>query len=594
MLTMNKQKPSQVSCFPELIKFDGLGQAIKSAISFWGERIMLVDLDKGLKISYSEMGYQIGNFAEHFTNHRLTRGDSVATNMENSPDLVTLILSCLTTGIRLSLIEPQVPVSQLERFVELVTPRYIFTADEININISGDIDIILCSKIYDKMTIPATEVTPCTKFEDDAVVIFSSGTTGIPKGVIHTHQNIMTELDSMIRAYDAINMRNHQLVLPLAHASGLYRSLLMPIFTGGKISLRRGFDPETFWSDMIKNDIEFVQLVPSHVVMLNRSKSEPQGSVSLKYIGTASAHLPRKEQLAFEQRFQVPILQGYGLTECTCGITLNSLDTAKRRPGVVGIPLDVNCMKIIDSTGIEVEQGEVGEICVKGPNIATKYLGYDGPDFVEGWLNTHDMGRVEKDGNITLFGRRTNIINRGAYKIYTQEIEEMLMSLPDIQDAAVVGLPHPILGEDLIAFVITKSTSSSFRILGELRSKIASYKIPTRLIYVDAIPKNKMGKVMKDELIKHFHEQQKVSKSYNASEILPRLCFLVADIFGLEPDIVGPDFSRIAHSQWDSLGHVQIITAVEHTFGVKLAEQAVFGVQTIEDLVKLIQYSLDN
>lgn len=588
-------KPSttlpSTKAFPGLPAFAALGQAITAAVSCWDHRIFLKDLDSGTEFSYADIGRRIATLADFFASRGLARGDSVATNLENGPELIGLILSCMACGLRLALIEPQVPAANLSRFVEMVRPRVLFGPEGIAV-VEGVV-VVPLPPLKPDSPYPKTAMVADTTADDEAVVIFSSGTTGAPKGIVHTHANIMAEVDSMSRGYGARELTNHQLVLTLAHVSGLYRSLLMPFFTGGTVHFRRAFDPQTFWTDIQGEKIEFVQLVPSHIAILNGATAAPCGPLALRLVGTASAYLPPKEQLAFEQRFRVPLLQGYGLTECTCGITLNSLDAAKRRPGVAGMPLDVNQIKIVDHAGIEVEPGETGELHVKGPNVATRFLGYEGPSFDRGWLKTGDMGRIDHDGNITLLGRRANIINRGAYKIYALEVEEALRALPGIHDAAAIGIPHPLLGEDLVAFVTPRSGPTSFHLLGELRNKLASYKIPTRITALDSLPKNTMGKVVRDELMQ-LHLTQADLQSVEVDVVqLPRLCQIVAELFALEPDEVSPEFTRDSEPLWDSLGHIQVITAVEQAFGVNLEVHGAFAVRSIDDLAKLIQYALD-
>jgi acyl-CoA synthetase (AMP-forming)/AMP-acid ligase II len=425
-------------------------------------------------------------------------------------------------------------------------------------------------------------------------VIFSSGTTGEPKGIVHSHSNAMHELDAMIEGYGARGLRKHHLILTLAHVSGLYRSLLMPFCTGGTVTMRRLFDPQTFWFDVCAQQVEFVQMVPSHIAMLNRAPHGPASgrTSSLRFVGTASAYLPPKEQKTFEERFGVPILQGYGLTECTCGITLNSLDPKIRRPGVVGRPLSVNEIRLVDNAGLEVESGELGEVQVRGKNIAVRFLGYAGPSFQDGWLKTGDMGRMEADGNIVLIGRTTNIVNRGAYKIYTREVEDALGALKGIEEAAVIGVPHPLLGEDLVAFVTPEQAPGPLQLLGALRRTLSSYKIPSRIIPIAEIPKNKMGKPLRESLVQRLVHVQPGAASRKEEDIAAQICRIIADLFALNPSAVDASCSRDRVPQWDSLGHVQVLAAIEQTFGIRLADEGAVVARTVADLVDLVRYEM--
>jgi acyl-coenzyme A synthetase/AMP-(fatty) acid ligase/acyl carrier protein len=314
----------------------------------------------------------------------------------------------------------------------------------------------------------------------------------------------------------------------------------------------------------------------------------------LRFIGTASGYLPPKEQAAFEERFGVPLLQGYGLTECTCGIVLNSLDSAIRRPGVAGLPLKVNEIKVVDNAGIEVEKGEVGEVLVRGRNVAHHFLGYDGPEFDQGWLKTGDLGRFDEAGNIVLVGRRVSVINRGAYKIYALEVEEALAAVPGVNEAAVIGVPDPVLGQDIVAFVTLDRATEPAQLLGALRSKLSSFKIPSQIIPIDKMPQNRLGKIVKDELLQLYLRRQSDRSAVDESMVLLRLCRLIADIFAVDISTIKANSSRETIAQWDSLGHVQVLAAIEQTFGVRIADEAAVAAQSVADLGNAVAHALKN
>jgi acyl-CoA synthetase (AMP-forming)/AMP-acid ligase II/acyl carrier protein len=589
------------STIARLSAFDDMARALVARMKSSPQRIALHDLDQQRSYSYAEAARRIGVIHGLLTRQGIKPGDSVATNFENGPDLAFLILASLTFGTRLALIESQTPSARLKYFLDMVEPHAVFLSTAATADVAVSDGIQQLSMPVDDLAKPdevrVEDYERYVRPDNEAIVIFSSGTTGNPKGVVHTHGNIVAELDAMIEAYDFVESMQHYMLLPLAHVSGLYRSLLMPFFTGGTIHLRRQFDPQAFWGDIEKQDVEFVQLVPSHVALLNRSKHGPKGDrrLSLRYVGTASGYLPPKEQIAFEDRFGIPVLQGYGLTECTCGIVLNSLDGSIRRPGVAGLPLKVNEIRIVDNSGIEVEQGEVGEVLVKGKNVATRFLGYEGPAFEQGWLKTGDMGRIEEDGNIVLVGRRANIINRGAYKIYALEVEEALATVSGVGEAAIIGVPHPILGQDIVAFVTLDQQIDPAQLLGALRAKISSFKIPSQIIPLEKMPQNRLGKVVKDDLLQIYLGRQIENAAFADEEaVLPRLCQLVADIFATDVASIKANSSRETVAQWDSLGHVQVLAAIEQTFGVRIDEEAAVAAQSVADLAGAIAHAVRN
>lgn len=590
-----EQKPAQSEAsLPPLATYQSMGLAIGARIAATPQRVAINDLDAGRSYTYAEVGQRINGLSDLLKQKGLRPGDSAVTNLDNSSDLIFLLLSTLTSGIRLALIESQTPLARLRHFFNLVNPKAAFLSDAM----ASEAGALQCQMPWsgnagqpDQLR---SALDPDKDTDREAFVIFSSGTTGEPKGIIHTHGNIIAELNSMIKAYAFRDSMNHSLVLPLAHASGLYRSLIMPLFTGGTVHLRRQFDPGTFWTDIQKQKVDFVQLVPSHVAIINRSPRGPAPGepLALQFVGTASGYLAPKEQQAFEERFHIPLLQGYGLTECTCGIVLNSRDPAIRRPGVAGLPLDVNEIKVVDSAGIEVEQGEVGEVFVRGKNIARRFVGYDGPEFDEDWMKTGDMGRIEQDGNIVLVGRRVSIINRGAYKIYALEIEEALATLPGVNEAAVIGVPDPVLGQDVVAFVTLDQAVEPAQLLGALRPKLSSFKIPSQIIPIEKMPQNRLGKIVRDELLQLYTRRQSDRSVVDESMVMLRLCRLIADIFAADVSTIKANSSRDTIAQWDSLGHVQVLAAIEQTFGVRIPDEAAVAAQSVNDLANAIVNAL--
>ena len=581
-----------------LSTFESMGHALCARMAGTPHRLAIRDLDGSRTYTYAEIARRVTHLRDLFERSGLKPGDSLATNYENGPGLAILILSSLIFGTRLALIESQTPAAKLKYFLDMVQPKAIFIsgATAAEIGLDAGVQWLSAAASASGDDLPEARHAPRTGPGDEAIVIFSSGTTGSPKGVVHTHDNIVAECDAMIEAYDFVESMPHYALLPLAHVSGLYRSLLMPFFTGGTITMRRQFDPQVFWDDLREHKIEFVQLVPSHVALLNRSSAGPQKGhgLPLRFVGTASGYLPPKEQMTFEERFGVPLLQGYGLTECTCGIVLNSLDPAIRRPGVAGLPLKVNEIKIIDNAGIEVERGEVGEVLVRGRNVARRFLGYDGPEFDQGWLKTGDIGRFDEAGNIVLVGRRVSIINRGAYKIYALEIEEALATLPGVNEAAVIGVPDPVLGQDIVAFVTLDRATEPVQLLGALRPKLSSFKIPSQIIPIEKMPQNRLGKVVKDDLLQLYTRRQSERSVVDESMVMLRLCRLIADIFAADIATIKANSSRDTIAQWDSLGHVQVLAAIEQTFGVRIPDEAAVAAQSVSDLANAIVNALRN
>lgn len=576
-------------------EFPAMAEWIDARLASSGDKVFLHDLDQDVAYSYRETAARISAICDRLSALGVGPGDSIASNLANGPELAFVILASLRLGSRLALIEPQVPNARLTKFLALAEAGWIVTENVANRESRdfGPAMIVESAALTagDDNHSSLADLPVSERSDDEAFVIFSSGTSGEPKGIVHTHGNAAHELNGMLSAYRFTEDMRHLSILSMAHVSGLYRSLLMPFCSGGTVMLRRAFNIEVFWRDMAEHRVNFVQLVPSHIAMLNRSEygPDPRELADLTYIGTASAYLPPSEQLRFEKRFGTPVLQGYGLTETTCGIALNSLDPSVRRPGVAGQPLPVNKIKIADSAGIEVDTGEIGDVLVRGENVTRKWLGDAQPDMVNGWLRTGDLGSLGEDGNLTLVGRKTNVVNRGAFKIYTMEVEGALLSLPEIDDVAVIGVPNTILGEDLIAFVTPATIAAPDGLLSQLRATIASYKVPSLIMPIPEIPRNALGKVQRDQLLEIFQADRDGSGVSVGEFQIADIQKIVSNSLNIDPSSVGPDFSLEDCPTWDSLEHMKILIAIERHFNLPPQEDAdALAARTISDLAGLV------
>ena len=346
---------------------------------------------------------------------------------------------------------------------------------------------------------------PVTESDDLALLVYTSGSTGRPKGVELTHANLDAMAGSMGRALRLTESDHCLLVLPLFHVNAICVSFLATMIAGGRLSVLGRFSPVAFLESVEALRPTYFSAVPtiySHLVSLPAEVTADTSSVRVAICGAAPA--PAELLRAVEERFGFPVVEGYGLTEATCGSTANPLD-GPHKPGTVGVALPGQEVAIMADDGGLLPPGEPGEVVIRGANLMRGYR--NRPEATaetlrDGWLHTGDVGVLDEDGYLRLVDRIKDMIIRGGENIYPKEIESVLHSHPAVRDAAVVGAPDPSHGEVPVAFVTLHDgrdvTADELRAL--CTERLARFKIPVAFHLVDALPTNPVGKIDKPAL----------------------------------------------------------------------------------------------
>jgi long-chain acyl-CoA synthetase len=345
--------------------------------------------------------------------------------------------------------------------------------------------------------------------EGTAVLCYTSGTTGRSKGVQLSHRNILTNA-RQVRDRTGVGPEDRLLVImPIFHANALCNQVVVPFLTGASIVLRRRFVLEEFWPAVIKYRPTYFTAVPTILSRLLEGPEPPARAQrsSLRFVRTGAAPLPVEVQRRFEERFGLPVIVSYGLTEATCTVTMNPPTREGRRLGSVGTALDGLEVRVLAPNGSEQPVGSVGEVVTQGPSVMLGYLGLPNDTeaaMPDGWLRTGDLGYLDQDGYLFLTDRSKDLIVRGGENISPREVEEVLYMHPLVAEAAVLGLPDAAYGERVVAFVVPRDRrSSSATLVEELlthcRERLARFKVP-QIEVLEEIPKNAVGKVSKQEL----------------------------------------------------------------------------------------------
>ncbi len=351
---------------------------------------------------------------------------------------------------------------------------------------------------------PLQEVA-VTEDDDTAVILYTSGTTGTPKGAELTHANLKRNCETSRRLFglesDAITLG----ALPLFHSFGQTCGLNATIAAGGTLTLIPRFDPAKALEIIQRDRVNLFEGVPTmYGAMLHHPERERFDVSTLKLCVSGGSAMPVELMRGFEQAFGCRILEGYGLSETSPVASFNPPDGV-RKPGSIGTPIEGVEMKVVDDEGGEVPQGEVGEIVIRGHNVMSGYWNdSDATDAAirEGWLYTGDMATVDEDGYFFIVDRKKDMIIRGGYNVYPREIEEILYEHPGVMEAAVVAVPHEELGEEVGAAIALKQGAdpSAEELRNFVKEQVAAYKYPRYVWFVDELPKGPTGKILKREI----------------------------------------------------------------------------------------------
>ncbi len=343
--------------------------------------------------------------------------------------------------------------------------------------------------------------------DDVAVILYTSGTTGKPKGAMLTHQNLLSNAQAVIHLAELDSGDVLMSILPLFHSFGSTVCMVAPLLAGAQVVLVPKFDPRRLLSTIQQHNVTLLAGVPSMYALLLRTPVAAQDISSLRLCVSGGAALPGEVLRAFKDKFGIPLIEGYGLTETSPVATFNP-PKGVQKAGSIGIPLPGVEVQVHDRGGNPVPPEEIGEIVVRGPNVMKGY--YHLPEATaqtirNGWLYTGDLGYQDKDGYFFLVDRAKDLIIKGGLNIYPRELEEVLLTHPKIAEAAVVGVGDQTKGESIKACITPREgvTLTKDEVIDFMRERVAPYKVPNLVEFYPlptGLPKNSTGKTLKTEL----------------------------------------------------------------------------------------------
>jgi O-succinylbenzoate-CoA ligase len=465
------------------------------------DRTCLEDLDRSW--TSAQFAAEVRRVAGGLAARGVRPGDVVGAMLPNQLELVVLMFAAWRLGVALTPVNPALTADEACYQLDDCSARLVIAEDDNLATVAGARAEVASLADYRAL---AGDPPPLRVQDDDvALVIYTSGTTGRPKGVVLDHANVSAMADMIVTWLGLGPDDRCLLVLPLFHVNGLMASVVSPLAAGGTTIVAPRFAPDRFWAWVERFRPTYFSAVPTIYLLLN---NEPADAVpdtsSLRFVVCGAAPMPVEAITAFEARYRVPLVEGYGLSEGTVASTINPLD-GPRKPGTVGPALPGQTVAVVDDAGRSLPPGQVGEVVIKGPNIMRGYLGRDAETAAtlrDGWLHTGDVGHLDADGYLTLVDRVKDMIIRGGENIYPKEIESVLYAHPAVLEAAVVGKPDPVYGEQPVAFVSLRPGQqvTADELDAYCRDRLAGFKRPREYVVLDTLPKNPVGKITKPQL----------------------------------------------------------------------------------------------
>lgn len=479
-------------------------------------------LFEGRTYPYATVAAIAARWATHLRTAGIERGDRVALYLENSPAFVTAYLGAHLIGAIVVLVNTQYRQTELRHILNDSEACVIIVDDQPHADLvrqaQENVTTIRADAVVLEETNDMPDWTAAPAPDDIALLGYTSGTTGRSKGAMLTHANLMANSAAVARAWHWTEQDRLLLTLPLFHIHGLGVGLNGTLFTASTVDLRRGFDATDVIDTLTRGETTMFFGVPT---MYTRLIAEARRRLAegasfrvdaVRLFVSGSAPLNPQTFAGFEELFGQRILERYGMTETIMNLT-NPYD-GERRPGTVGMPFPGQEARIVDvRTRQPLPDGVIGEIQVRGPHVFAGY--WRNPQATaaafdtDGWFNTGDLGWRSADGYFTITGRARELIISGGYNIYPREVEEVLLDHPAVAEVAVVGLPDPEFGEQVVAVVVPTvqpRDGLEQELIDWCRARLASYKKPRRVIFAATLPRNALGKVQKHLLQQQLQE----------------------------------------------------------------------------------------
>ena len=494
------------------------------------DKIYAIAPEPGLSLSYGQLQEDSIRFGKYLAKMGLKKGDKVSFMLANGYQAAKIFLGTMYGGFVAAPLNLMSQPSQLAYVLEHSDARIVFYSEDHKerlmdaaAKVPRDIKLIEIDNDAESI-IPEDEdfsgiSLPEIAEEDDALLLYTSGTTGVPKGVILSHKNMVAGGEYTTLAHELTPEDRALCSLPLYHINGEVVTAVTPLVSGSSVVIPRKFSTGNFWELISEYRCTWFSVVPTMISYLCSAtdlKEKDFNVDQVRFGRSASSALPPSLHHTFEEKFGISIVETMGLTETAAPVFSNPMDPKLRKYGSPG-PAVGNTAKIINEKGDELPRGEQGEIMIKGDNVMKEY--YKAPDITaktiepDGWLHTGDLGYMDEDGFVFVTGRIKELIIKGGENIAPKEIDEALYQHPAILDAAAVGIPDDTYGEEILACVTLQpgSNVTEQELLDHCLELLGKFKTPKTIKLMDELPKGPSGKIQRlklPDLIQKLEEGQ--------------------------------------------------------------------------------------
>ncbi|WP_088011733.1 long-chain-fatty-acid--CoA ligase [Gottfriedia acidiceleris] len=465
----------------------------------------------GNKINYEELMSSCENIAHILVENKIEKGDKIAILLGNSPEFVQTYLAILKLGAIVIPLNPSFTESELSYILkDSATKLVIATSDQkeklksVKKQCHTLLNIILIDEIKQNeiVNIQLEEIE--IGQNDTAVILYTSGTTGNPKGAMLSHSNLIENASDFTKLIELSDSDRMIAVLPMFHSFCLTLCVNMILLNGASTIIIPKFNPAELVEVIKKEKATLIAAVPTIYNYLYQLKSATANDFrTLRACISGGASIPLELLQSIQEKYNILIVEGYGLSETAPVLTFNPY-RGICKPGSVGLDLPSVETKIFNENGEEVPSGEVGEVVAVGPNVMRGYLNKieeTEKAFINGWFKTGDLGKKDEDGYLFLLDRKKDVIITNGYNVYPREIEERLYEHQNIIEAAVVGKPDQLIGESVCAYLVVSNDSlSESEIIDFCKKALVYYKVPKEIYFVKELPKNSTGKILKRKL----------------------------------------------------------------------------------------------
>ncbi len=491
---------------PPTLGGGNLASSLRSAAERWPERVAITH--QGRDLSFAELELRSARAASVLKRRGVGRGDRVAIQLPNVPAFVDVYFAALRVGATVVPMNPLLRAAESAYTIDDAGARVLLAWHEAERPADGSgpasVEVISIEEPFGEelsVGVEPAEAIADVDPQQTAVILYTSGTTGRPKGAELTHRNLGLNTLAVISALSISADDVFLGTLPLYHSFGQTCTLNAAVAVGARLALLSRFDAPAAVELIERERVTVLMGVPTMLVGIAAASASRAPFASLRVCMSGGAPLPREQLEAFERTTGARILDSYGLSETSPATTLNRPE--RNRVGSVGRPIEGVEVRILGEDGEQLARGQTGEIAIRGHNVMKGYWRREQATAeaidAEGWFKTGDLGRVDEDGYLYVVGRLKDMIIRGGLNVYPREVEEVLHRHPSVLETAVVGYPDERLGEEVGAAVVLApgAAAEPSELRDWIKERIAPYKYPRLIWFVAELPKGPTGKILK-------------------------------------------------------------------------------------------------